>query len=99
MVTIRKDKKQVIGEDMTDAQVRHFLVAEPPQGVARDFHCLERAYRGLRAHDFERFLGFFTADGRDVNATDAQGNTLKAQLAKHANGADYVAALERAGAR
>jgi len=99
MATARKDKKQVIGEEMTDAQVRAFLVAEPPAGVDRDFHCLERAYRGLRAHDFARFLAFFTADGRNLDAVDAQGRTLKQLAAKHANGEDYVAALAQAGAR
>lgn len=97
-MALRKDKKQVIGEDLTDEQVRRFLVAEPPAGVDRDFHCLERAYRGLRAHDFERFLGFFVLDGRDINATDTQQRTLKALLAQHANAGDYIAALERFGA-
>ena len=94
----RKDKKQVIGEEMTDAQVRHFLIAEPPAGVDRDYHCLERAYRGLRAHDFARFLAFFVAEGRNPRATDPQGRTLATVIAGHANGADYIAALGAVGA-
>ncbi len=94
-MALRKDKKQVIGEAMTDAQVRHFLVAEPPAGVDRDFHCLERAYRGLRAHDFARFLAFFVAEGRNIDATDPQGRTLKAVLAQHANAEDYIAELDK----
>lgn len=95
----RKDKKQVIGEELTDAQVQRFLAAEPPAGVDRDFHCLERAYRGLRAHDFERFLGFFVAAGRNVDATDPRGHTLAAVIAAHEAGAEYREALTRAGAR
>lgn len=95
----RKDKKQVIGEELTDAQVQRFLDAEPPAGTDRDFHCLERAYRGLRAHDFERFLGFFVAAGRNIDATDSRGQTLAAIIADHAAGADYRDALARAGAR
>lgn len=91
----RKDKKQVIGEELTDEQVRRFLIAEPPAGVDADFHCLERAYRGLRADDFARFLGFFTAAGRRVQATDAQNRTLAQVIAGHANGADYLEALQR----
>lgn len=96
---MRKDKKQVIGEELTDEQVRRFLLAEPPAGVDRDYHTLERAYRGLRAHDFARFLAFFTAEGRNVNATDPQGRTLAAIAARHANGEEYVAALGNVGGR
>ena len=94
---MRKDKKQIIGEELSDEQIRRHLDAEPPLGVARDFHTLERAYRGLRAQDFERFLQFFVAAGRDVNAADSRGRTLAAILATHANGTDYVAALARVG--
>ncbi len=98
MAAARKDKKQVIGEDMTDAQVRVFLNAEPPAGVSRDFHRLERAYRGLRAHDFIRYLAFFVAEGGNLDATDPQGRTLKMVLSKHGNGEEYIAALTAAGA-
>jgi len=90
---MRKDKKQVIGEELNDEQVRRFLVAEPPEGVNRDFHTLERAYRGMRAHDFERFLTFFVAEGHDLNACNPQGETLAVILARHAQAADYLAAL------
>lgn len=98
MAAVRKDKKQVIGEELNDAQVRRFLVAEPPAGIARDYHVLERAYRGLRAHDFERFLAFYVAEGHDVNATSPTGETLAAVIARHAQGDDYLAALRRHGA-
>lgn len=97
-MALRKDKKQVIGEEMTDQQVRHFLVAEPPAGVDRDFHTLERAYRGLRAHDFQRFLVFFQAEGRNVRATDPKGRTLVDLLRSHTTAEDYLTALQEAGA-
>lgn len=96
-MALRKDKKQVIGEELTDEQVRRFLDCEPPAGVDRDFHTLERAYRGLRAHDFERFLGFFVAAGRNVNATDGRGQTLAAVIGAHAAGEEYREALARVG--
>lgn len=95
---MRKDKKQVIGEDLNDAQVRRFLVAEPPTGVSADFHTLERAYRGLRAQDFERFLAFFVAEGHDINAANPTGESLAAVLTRHAQAADYLAALRQHGA-
>lgn len=95
---MRKDKKQVIGEELNDDQVRRFLGGEPPAGVAQDYHLLERAYRGMRAHDFERFLAFFSAEGHDVNATSPTGETLATLISRHAQGEDYVAALRRHGA-
>lgn len=89
----RKDKKQVIGEPMTDDQVRRFLAGGAPAGVDADFHALERAYRGLRAHDFARFLDFFAAEGRRLDATNPLGQTIDEALAGHANAADYREAL------
>ncbi|MFP5382851.1 MAG: PA4642 family protein [Gammaproteobacteria bacterium] len=97
-MALRKDKKQVIGEDMTDDQIRRLLIAEPPARTDRDFHCLERAYRGLRAQDFERFLAFFIAEGRNPRATDARGRTMAEIMAGHANSADYLSALRAVGA-
>ena len=91
---MRKDKKQIIGEELTDEQVQRFLVCEPPDGINADFHALERAYRGMRAHDFQRFLGFFIAAGRDVDAINPQGETIAAVISRHAQGGDYLAALK-----
>ena len=55
----RKDKKKVIGEPMTDEQIKVFLDFSSEEGVDADFHVLEKAYRALRAEDFERFIGSF----------------------------------------
>ena len=66
----RKDKKKVIGEPMTDEQIKVFLDFPSEEGVDADFHVLEKAYRALRAEDFGRFIGFFQAQGRDLNARD-----------------------------
>ena len=41
----------------------------------------------------------FKAEGFDLNATDAQGNTFLQTVKTHAQGEDYVAVLEAAGAR
>lgn len=93
---MRKDKKQVIGEELNDEQIRRFLSAEPPAGVEGDYHTLERAYRGLRAEDFQRFLIFFIAAGRNVRATNPQGETLADVIEQHAQASDYLAALREA---
>lgn len=94
---MRKDKKQVIGEDMTDEQIRRLLDSPPPAGVDADFHTLLQAYRALRAHDFARFIEMFVAAGRNLQARDPQGRTLLDELARHANGADYAEVLRRHG--
>ncbi|GGD11406.1 PA4642 family protein [Halopseudomonas salina] len=96
---MRKDKEKVIGEPMTDEQIAAFLSARPYTGESVEQHILTRAYRGLRAHDFERFVDLFKQEGFDLNATDAQGNSFLQTVRGHAQGEDYVAVLERAGAR
>ncbi|WP_339843787.1 PA4642 family protein [uncultured Halopseudomonas sp.] len=96
---MRKDKEKVIGEPMTDEQIAAFLTARPYAGESVEQHMLTRAYRGLRAHDFERFIEMFKQQGFDLNAADAQGNSFLQTIREHAQGEDYVVALERAGAR
>ncbi|MFZ2290777.1 MAG: PA4642 family protein [Halopseudomonas yangmingensis] len=96
---MRKDKKKVIGEEISDEQVAVFLQARPVDDQPVDLFILTRAYRGLRAHDFERFLAMFKAAGHDLNQTDAQGRSFLQQLREHSLAEDYIAALEAAGAR
>lgn len=95
----RKDKKQIIGEPMTDEQVRAFLHTLPEAGMDPDYHTLLRAYRSLRAPDFERFLAFFLAEGRNLNAPGPDGSTILATISAHQQGADYADVLTNAGGR
>ena len=95
---MRKDKQKVIGEPMTDEQIGAFLGARPYAGESVEQHILTRAYRGLRAHDFERFIEMFKAEGFDLNAPDAHGRTFLQNIREHAQAEDYVAALDCAGA-
>lgn len=97
---MRKDKKKVIGEEMSDEQVAAFLQARPyAADESLELHILTRAYRGLRVDDFERFLVMFKAVGHDLNAADGQGRTFLQHVREHALGGDYVTVLEAAGAR
>lgn len=95
---VRKDKQKVVGEPMTDEQIAVFLSARPYAGESTDQYILTRAYRGLRAHDFERFVEMFGQAGFDLDAPDTQGRTFLQNIRDHAQAQDYVAALERAGA-
>lgn len=89
----RKDKKKVVGEPMSDDQIRAFLGLQPEAGVDRDFHTLLHAYRSLREEDFARFVTFFKAQGRNLNARDPQGRTLADILVHHSCALEYREAL------
>ncbi|MGC8119668.1 PA4642 family protein [Marinobacter sp. VGCF2001] len=94
------DKPKVIGEEWSDERVKSFLDLTPwDQGINADYFVLDRAYESMRAEDFERFIGFFVAAGRDLNATNPQGHTILDRISRHRRSVDYVRALEAAGAK
>ncbi|TCO76244.1 PA4642 family protein [Chromatocurvus halotolerans] len=95
---MRKDKEKVLDEVWDDARVRSFLDVRSHSGDSDDFHCLLRAYQSMREGDFRRFLVFFTADGRDVNATSAAGETVLSIVKEHRLGGGFAAALVEFGA-
>ncbi len=70
---MRKDKKQVIGEEISDDAIKVYLSVEPADATPPALHKLIKAYRGLRVDDFERFLGFFKAAGYALDERDANG--------------------------
>ena len=86
------------GEDWSDERIRGYLDRQPADGSNADFHVLMTAYKHMRPHDFELFLGFFVAAGRNLDATDGNGHTLLALARNHAQSADFVQLLEQAGA-
>lgn len=98
-VRVRKDKEKVIGEPMTDEQIAAFLQARPYAGESLEQHMLTRAYRGLRVQDFERFVALFKAQGFDLEAVDAQGQTFLQAISGHAQADAYVEVLRAAGAK
>ena len=95
---MKKDKQKVLDEVWTEDHVKSFLNVRPHDGTDEDFHMLLKAYQSMRASDFELFVGFFTSEGRSVNATDKQGRTVLQIIANHRHGADYASILKAAGA-
>lgn len=94
------DKPKVIGEEWSDERIQGFLDAAPwDPGISADYQILLKAYRAMRAGDFERFIGFFRAEGRDLNAEDEQGRTLLDLVSQHRRSEEYARILERAGAK
>jgi hypothetical protein len=95
---MRKDKKQVIGDEMSDESIRLFLDLEPADATPPSLHKLIKAYRGLRIDDFERFLGFFQAAGLDLDVCDARGNDFIALIVDQRQAEPYVEAVRAARA-
>jgi hypothetical protein len=95
---MRKDKKQVIGEEITDEPIKLFLAVEPADATPPSLHKLIKAYRGLRVDDFERFVGFFVAAGFDLNATDADGRDFVALITDQRMAEPYIDVIKAARA-
>ena len=85
-------------EEWSDERLKAFLELEPREGMPADYAILLKAYRGMTAELFARFLPFFTEAGRDLNAALQDGSTLLDHVAEHRRSEEYVAALEAAGA-
>lgn len=93
---MRKDKKQVIGDEVSDEQIKLFLAVEPADATPPSLHKLVKAYRGLRDHDFERFVGFFVEAGYDLDAKDADGNDFTALIKDQRQAEPYIQVINAA---
>ncbi len=91
---MRKDKKQVIGDEIGDESIKLFLQPEPADDTPPSLHKLIKAYRGLRIDDFERFLGFFVAAGYDLDARNSKGQGFVDLIADQRQAAPYIELIE-----
>ncbi|EWC41027.1 hypothetical protein GFL09_11140 [Pseudomonas stutzeri] len=91
---MRKDKKQVIGDEIADESIKLFLQPEPADDTPSSLHKLIKAYRGLRIDDFERFLGFFVAAGYDLDARNAKGQDFIDLIADQRHARPYIELIE-----
>lgn len=94
-MALKKDKQKVLGEVFDDARIKTFLDFDAPEDVDADFHVLEKAYRGMGAENFSTFLHFFIEAGRNLQAVNAQGQTLLEIISGHQHAEEYRAALLR----
>jgi hypothetical protein len=93
---MRKDKKQVIGDEIGDEQIKLFLNFEPVDATSPSLHKLIKGYRGLRVDDFERFLTFFVEAGYDLNGKDEHGNDFVALIQDQRNAEEYIELFNKA---
>jgi hypothetical protein len=79
----------------SDERVKGYLHRQPPAGENADFNALYTAYKHMRATDFERFLVFFAAEGRDIHALNPYGKTLLDLVKDHPTSSAFVELLSR----
>lgn len=90
---MKRDKQRVEGEQWQEEQLRSYLDFNTYDGSDRDFHCLYRAYTRMNADVFEQFVELFKAEGRNLDAQNKDGVTLKTLIQGHAKSGDYLAVL------
>ncbi|PCK09506.1 MAG: hypothetical protein COA42_03780 [Alteromonadaceae bacterium] len=98
-MSLKKDKQKVLGETFTDERVKGFLDVVHVGDTDPDFTALERAYRGMKADNFETFVKFFVEQGKNLNCTNAEGQSFVELISAHRLCGPYVAALKAAGAK
>ena len=97
-MTLKKDKQKVLGEVFDDDRIKTFLDIRPYGDTDPDYHVLEKAYRGMKAENFATFVRFFLDEGRNINATNADGRTLLQVVETHRLSDEYAEILKQAGA-
>jgi hypothetical protein len=97
-MALKKDKEKVLDEVWTQDRVKDFLNVKPADDIEADFHVMLKAYQSMRLENFEEFVGFFKAEGRDLNATNPKGQTALSIIKQHNKSGAYVEILEKQGA-
>ncbi len=90
---------KTVDEDWSDERVKSFLSLQPLDELNPDYHVLIKAYQAMVAPDFARFVTFFVAEGRDINAKDSNGKTILDLISQHGRSAAYADSLKSAGAQ
>ena len=79
--------------------VKAYLTAEPADATPPALHKLIKAYRGLRAEDFERFVGFFCEAGYALDARDASGKDFIELIQDQRQAEPYIETIRAASSR
>ena len=95
---MKKDKEKVLDDVWTEDHIKTFLSVRPHDGSDEDFHMLLKAYQSMRADDFKIFMGFFSNEERNVNATGRDGRSVLEIVNSHRHGQEYADILLSAGA-
>ncbi|MBL4581304.1 MAG: PA4642 family protein [Gammaproteobacteria bacterium] len=85
-------------EEWSDERLKASLDVLPPEGLPRDYNILLRAYRGMTAELFARFIVLYADAGHDVNVSLEDGSTFLDLVSRHRKSSEYGEILKQAGA-
>ncbi|GJM13295.1 MAG: hypothetical protein DHS20C12_16980 [Pseudohongiella sp.] len=85
-------------EEWSDERLKACLDILPPEGMPVDYNILLRAYRGMTAELFSRFIPFYLEAGHDINVSLEDGSTFLDLVSRHRKSVEYVEILRQAGA-
>lgn len=92
----KKDKEKVFGGEWTEAQLKEFLVAESYDGSDADYVAVIRAYRHMVPETFADFIAVFKAEGHNLSAKNAAGETILDTISGHTPSGAYAEAVKAA---
>jgi|TARA_B110000263_G_scaffold219845_1_gene207326 hypothetical protein len=103
---MREDKKSgaqraqqaIRDEEWSDERLKAGLDVLPPEGLPHDYNILLRAYRGMTADLFARFIVFYADAGHDINVSLEDGSTFLDLVSLHRKSSEYGEILKQAGA-
>lgn len=85
-------------EEWSDERLKACLDVLPPEGIPHDYNILLRAYRGMTAELFARFIVFYKDAGHDINVSLEDGSSFLDLVSRHRKSVEYVEILKQAGA-
>ena len=86
-------------EEWSDERLQGYLELLPPAGMPRDYAILLKAYRGMTAALFARFIPLFIEAGKNINVELSDGSTFLDHVSEHRKSTEYAAILKQAGAK
>lgn len=86
-------------EEWSDERLQGYLELLPPASMPRDYAILLKAYRGMTAELFARFIPFFIEAGKNINVELSDGSTFLDHVSEHRKSTEYAAILKQAGAK
>ncbi len=93
-----RTQKATRDEEWSDERLKTGLDVLPPQGLPHDYNILLRAYRGMTADLFARFIVFYKDAGHDINVSLEDGSTFLDLVSRHRKSVEYADILKQAGA-
>jgi hypothetical protein len=94
-----RTQKATRDEDWSDERLKTFFELLPPEGMSADYNILLKAYRGMTAELFARFVPLFVEAGHDTNSPLQDGTTILDLVSNHRKSTAYAEALLEAGAK